>query len=1324
MSLTEELQENDKVTKSFSFSKQSYTKISHGSLSNIHNPLREAPYIKSLSQVNVTFSNSGLDQSNLKSGHRELRQITGWRRAITGDSSAIKHLQDLTGDIANILYQKRNIDELIEKSFFPIVQIDSKGELISFTAYNPYPNVPAVPSFFWNDWLHSTYRLQDAGPRNVLFIHYMVWQPRQANQFLPLLLQTSFTEFLHLDRIIIVKPPFANVPDFYREHFIPVLPFGWEIMNFNSIQSLLVCLRTSIIHSLPIRTAFEEEFDSIVPFVKSHIDSETLDTSSLDFINFLYNEEKITLICEFEGSIAGLMVLNMKIDLDFLNEGFELAAFNGLRKKHAEYDDKYENEMLLLPQQSSTKIHDHPDVLISSELLFSKINWELAVSQSGITEASVRLNRSSDSLFTNSDYSGFSLTDVSVLGLKTSEMDLINFSKFNTPLQIPSKYDLTSKTVDVRTKIRTSLNGVPRFYFPQYNGSPNAFLIDFFAIDTNRLNEKLSSFDFLTAAFENVPDRDYCVLLIPTDLLPFPLLDMFVRVTPRIMTTLKQELYLCHKKSLKVTSMIVRNATQQDLIPISSFLRNLNDWNKIYRDIINSFRSNSEFETFVLTVENEIVGVSVIQSQDASEPFSLYFDVSDYLSIDPQESKTQRVIKHLILNPIYYCHARFFVRDLLRLADLNCLYYTHNECNKVGLCNNRYTGTHNCSPSFSLYLMNLRICGFAKFQVNNVIVVVGASRTSTAFLENLIFGETSPYVFYNNLICVTPHASDLEGPEDVRHLMFPIRGSDTRNYLAMLSLETHVTFVYGVMTAINRTEKNIVVNHKVEVKYDYLILTCGLQYSPPVPIARETPKIPCKKFYKSALARYLFRPNVSRKCPEALKYPLNMYIINSSYDAKNALLFIQRLMQKQKTSTDRKIVVYGHNLEVFLIINTFLKLGIPGELIVLIEPFPTNANSVTVFNDYQVDQAVLESIKNLKIIHYKEYFLYDWTTASEDYISALTFQSKRKQVVIPCMAFFPLVQKLVPDMAFQACSNAGLVYDGKLVINHNFRTNDNNIYAAGPFTKYSKRYYANDQDHRFYNSTEVGEKLANILRGKIDPTIEDATVETSDLVPELKAPLLVYCQLPGELNLLMIRKPGKELDLETAYNFPNYGEVLQTGDCKMKKGIGYFRLHLDPEGFVESITCFTKDTINYLDMYSLYGLHEKLLNNLLLRYDVGLIPDLYAHFHEPWAAALFHENFAFLRDENMKVFQQTLLKNPSKNFIRKITKRLINNKWQSLSDSAKRRIHIEYLNSKIERQIRNNVLQFLEFYNSELTMYAVPSVKNTILYDKSSQSLT
>lgn len=49
--------------------------------------------------------------------------------------------------------------------------------------------------------------------------------------------------------------------------------------------------------------------------------------------------------------------------------------------------------------------------------------------------------------------------------------------------------------------------------------------------------------------------------------------------------------------------------------------------------------------------------------------------------------------------------------------------------------------------------------------------------------------------------------------------------------------------------------------------------------------------------------------------------------------------------------------------------------------------------------------------------------------------------------------------------------------DGKLVINHNFRTNDEFIYAAGPFTKYSRRYFVPEQEHQFFDSGEVGEKV-------------------------------------------------------------------------------------------------------------------------------------------------------------------------------------------------------------------------------------------------------
>ena len=79
----------------------------------------------------------------------------------------------------------------------------------------------------------------------------------------------------------------------------------------------------------------------------------------------------------------------------------------------------------------------------------------------------------------------------------------------------------------MKVKVKSSINSVPRFFFPTYSGPSNAFIVDFFAIDTNKLDEKLSSFDFLEAAFRSIPDRDYCILNISTDFLPFPLLKLF-----------------------------------------------------------------------------------------------------------------------------------------------------------------------------------------------------------------------------------------------------------------------------------------------------------------------------------------------------------------------------------------------------------------------------------------------------------------------------------------------------------------------------------------------------------------------------------------------------------------------------------------------------------------------------------------------------------------------------------------------------------------------------------------------------------------------------
>lgn len=57
---------------------------------------------------------------------------------------------------------------------------------------------------------------------------------------------------------------------------------------------------------------------------------------------------------------------------------------------------------------------------------------------------------------------------------------------------------------------------------------------------------------------------------------------------------------------------------------------------------------------------------------------------------------------------------------------------------------------------------------------------------------------------------------------------------------------------------------------------------------------------------------------------------------------------------------------------------------------------------------------------------------------------------------------------------FAAVNNACLVYDGKLVIDASFHTNDVAIRAAGPLTKFQRRYHADQWTHACFNSKEVG----------------------------------------------------------------------------------------------------------------------------------------------------------------------------------------------------------------------------------------------------------
>ena len=83
-------------------------------------------------------------------------------------------------------------------------------------------------------------------------------------------------------------------------------------------------------------------------------------------------------------------------------------------------------------------------------------------------------------------------------------------------------------------------------------------------------------------------------------------------------------------------------------------------------------------------------------------------------------------------------------------------------------------------------------------------------------------------------------------------------------------------------------------------------------------------------------------------------------------------------------------------------------------------------------------------------------------------LRGVVINNKDEEVKIVCSLVVCLHDKQVDPSAFQAVNHACLVFDQRLVVDTLFHTNDPDIFAAGPLTKYSRRYHS-----EWYMSTSV-----------------------------------------------------------------------------------------------------------------------------------------------------------------------------------------------------------------------------------------------------------
>lgn len=233
----------------------------------------------------------------------------------------------------------------------------------------------------------------------------------------------------------------------------------------------------------------------------------------------------------------------------------------------------------------------------------------------------------------------------------------------------------------------------------------------------------------------------------------------------------------------------------------------------------------------------------------------------------------------------------------------------------------------------------------------------------------------------------------------------------TERYMEMISLKTYMGVVTGNLTQIDRKAKYVVINDHKALRYDLLFLMCGEKFQKPL------------QEYRMPFA----------------ENPDNVFLINCPMDANKAVAKLKEY-QRHECHED-KVVVYGHFLQAYSCLAGLLEYGVPGNRIVLVEPFPYSMNidrkrrhNISVFNDPDIYHSTMDFIREQAIQVYSSYYFINWTFSPDtNVVASVRFESKHKMLELGCQAIFFFYDKSISPRIYQVINQAGLVFDGTCV---------------------------------------------------------------------------------------------------------------------------------------------------------------------------------------------------------------------------------------------------------------------------------------------------
>ncbi|OWF50418.1 cilia- and flagella-associated protein 61-like isoform X2 [Mizuhopecten yessoensis] len=1261
------------------------------------------------------------------------------------------HIIKLVKENTDALFGRVNIVNLIEKAVLAVTLCNDKEDILGHAAFFDYPNIPEVDQASWESWIKNSYGNEKSTALNTLFMHYFVGKSDYAHGCCREIIRTAFNAVPDLHFLYLFVPMKAYPESALDEVFKQV--DKTEGVSDGVSGALFVCHRHDHVPVLHVRKATVEDHDDLTPIF----------TRQSDMLNMTYgdfflaelveaqDEHMQCLVAEVEGTAIGFMSISDDVNAPLLNECFELGPFHGLRKPHAE-DNLAAPKT---PTPSPPPEEERPSSRGSQKSGGSgKAEGEPTSGTEGTKNEGTEVSASEkvEDKKTSSQHSSgrssragsTSAEDVNKIQSKLSDAhmresatSLLSDSAVVVAEVAKEAEDRNSQASSRKSSVRdemssrlatpikpiTPLSSLPKRFVPSYKGEVNAFSIQLFCIDERF---EMRSSDFLTKAFSLFPQFDFSVITVPHLVPEFPLLQGFVRVTPRCPSTLSQELYVFHRSGL-MKDFNVRPACTKDTAGVEKLVKTVSLQDNLMADLkqYNQARRDEdgmEIQAFVAECQGQIVGTAVIRKEEDIEYIRSHYNIEDFIYFNHHRREEHGHLHHFALNPIFSHLSKHFIKEILRQGHKTCLYYPLYppytdkqivEKHSLVCCLNDMVPVRSRrqiiypveklgvnAPServladrdaYALNHINRKLVMEPKVTINARIVVIGASNVGIAFLETLAY---SPHLRFHNLTLISPHGLPGEmAPDEVRDQMLGNSFCYNQNEFSKTSLRTWVNVVYGKMTAIDRKKKFVVVENSSMVPYDHLILCTGEQYQIPAPTEADIeggatnadlPNSPDMRYMKAQ--------------------PKNLFLINDEYDAAVALYWIENSLLK----SSRKVVIYGGTLDAYCCVQSLLAMGVTGDRISLVEP--SAAYQTTCFNNPTLDATILKSVKEAGVQVYSGYYLAQWNDGIGEIgeITSASFTSNKEPLILECGAFFAYYKASVDTDSFRAINDACLVYDGKLVIDAAFHTNDVAIRGAGTLTKYQRKYHAEQWTHANFNSKEVGIHLATEMLRLFDPTMEPQSAppeEALNLIPIYRNPKIQGGILPGGYHYLHVAKPGLDTPLSNQMAQPDYGKEYITGTVDGDPG--YFRLHINQYNTIETITCLSKQPIPSSNFNCLYGLHERGLNNLMSRFNEGLVKDFISYFMEKWCLAVYHDRFADFRDEVRELLITS--PGPGQESVEERVRQVVDEDV-AMNESQKGELLDIYRNSGAKRAVETRLLSFISYNYYHLPMYAKPGM--------------